>query len=661
MPYTIPPSGDTAIQDILKENLDPRIDPSQDFFHYANGTWIKNNPIPDDQSTWGIGNAVQEEIYKRLRIINQKSLGASWGVAKKLGDFWRSSLDSFEIQKLKLNPLAKELRQIKAIKNKTDLLNVVAEFQTKGIKMMFGSFTAQDAKKSELMAFYLWQGGLGIPNRDYYFNTDTRTTKIKNEYSRYIASVFELSGDNKLSAETKSATVLKLETSLARASRKLEDLRNPYLNYNKFAISKLSALSPSIAWSQMLARKNVKHIDSVIVGQPEFFKQLEIALNNTTIATWKDYMRFHLISYSAPFLDDATYQLYFNFYGLTLRGTKIPKARWKRMLDVEDQLLGEALGHLFVKEYFNEVAKKRYSELVENIRTTLKEHIEKLDWMSDSTKEKALYKLSAIKKKVGYPDKWKDFSTMNIKRQPLIRNVFNANIWWHNYEMHKLGKPVDRQEWKMSPQTDNAYYNSSNNEIVLPAGIFTVPGLLDAQLDDALVYGYAGASTIGHEITHGFDDQGRLFDARGNLSTWWTSSDSASFTQRAQVMVDQFNNYVVVDSAHINGKATLGENIADLGGILLGLDAFKKTESYKSGKLIGGFTPTQRYFLGYALGWLESERKEALASQVMVDVHAPAQFRVNGPLSNVDEFYKAFIIPPGSPMYRPDSLRVRIW
>jgi len=272
-----------------------------------------------------------------------------------------------------------------------------------------------------------------------------------------------------------------------------------------------------------------------------------------------------------------------------------------------------------------------------------------------------LYKLSVMRKKVGYPDKWKDFSAMKISRQPLVRNVLNANIWWHNFNVNKLGKPVDRDEWDMNPQTYNAYYNPSNNEIVLPAGIFTVPGFRDEELDDALVYGYAAASTIGHEITHGFDDEGRQFDAKGNLSPWWTPQDSAEFTKRAQMMVKQFNNYVVVDSAHINGKATLGENIADLGGIVLGLDAFKKTAAYKSGKLINGMTPLQRYFLGYALGWLGSERKEALAAQVMTDVHSPAKWRVNGPFSDVNEFYKAYRIPENSPMYLPDSLRVKIW
>jgi len=298
---------------------------------------------------------------------------------------------------------------------------------------------------------------------------------------------------------------------------------------------------------------------------------------------------------------------------------------------------------------------------VENIRTALHDRIEKLDWMSDSTKQKALHKLAVMNKKVGYPNQWKDYSDMQIDRCSLVRNVINANTWKHYYNVHKLGKPVDREEWHMNPQTYNAYYNPSNNEIVLPAGIFTVPGYRDNELDDALVYGYAGASTIGHEITHGFDDEGRQFDENGNLHAWWSPKDSAEFTERAEVMVQQFNNYIVVDSMHINGKATLGENIADLGGVLLGLDAFKKTDTYKSGTSINGMTPLQRYFLGYALGWLGHQRKEELATRLLTDVHSPAQWRVIGPFANVPEFYEAFHIKPGSTMYRPDSLRVRIW
>jgi putative endopeptidase len=323
--------------------------------------------------------------------------------------------------------------------------------------------------------------------------------------------------------------------------------------------------------------------------------------------------------------------------------------------------MGEMMGQLYVKEYFSAKAKQRYTDMVEAIRNALRTRIAGLAWMSDSTKQKAYTKLSAMKKKVGYPDKWKDFTAMQIGTESYVQNAIAANLWWHNYNMAKLGKPVDRDEWEMTPQTYNAYYNPSNNEIVLPAGIFTVPGYRDEELDDATVYGYAGASTIGHEITHGFDDQGRQYDEMGNLKSWWTKEDEAEFNKRADVMVKQFNAYEPVKGYHVNGKATLGENIADLGGILLGLEAFKKTEQYKKNEKLAGYTPLQRYFMGYALGWLGHTRDEQLRNRLLTDVHSPAKERVNGPMVDVDEFYTAFNIAPGSAMYTADSLRVRIW
>jgi len=363
---------------------------------------------------------------------------------------------------------------------------------------------------------------------------------------------------------------------------------------------------------------------------------------------------------SAGYLDDTTYNNYFE-YRKSLSGTSKPRPRWKRVLDAEESILGEALGQLFVKEYFNEKAKERYSNLVEAIRDAYKDRIKKLAWMSDSTKQKALDKLSKITKKVGYPDKWKDFSAMNIDKSAYVLNMQKANEWWHNYSVSKLGKPVDRTEWDMSPQTYNAYYNPSNNEIVLPAGMFTVPGMRDEELDDAFVYGYAAASTIGHEITHGFDDQGRQYDAKGNLKSWWLPNDSVQFTKRTLHIIKQFNEFNPVDTLHVNGAATQGENIADLGGLLLGIDALKKTEIYKKGEKIHGQTLLQRYFLGYAYSWMIQDRKERLASQIMLDVHAPAKERVNGPVVNIPEFYEAFGIKPGDKMYRADSLRVNIW
>jgi putative endopeptidase len=425
-------------------------------------------------------------------------------------------------------------------------------------------------------------------------------------------------------------------------------------------VKDLKKLSYLVNWKEYFKNIEAKKIDSLIVGQPNFYVALNDELKLTPVEEWKNYLRFHLIRNSAPYLDKQTFNNLFNFQK-KLTGTTIPRPRWKRVIDAEEDVMGEALGQIFVKEYFNEDAKKRYTDLVENIREAYKDRIKKLTWMSDSTKEKALRKLNKINKKVGYPDKWKDFSALNIDRGPYVLNVQRGKVWWHNYMMNKLGKPVDRDEWNMTPQTYNAYYNPGNNEIVLPAGIFAVPGMRDEDLDDAFVYGYAGASTIGHEITHGFDDQGRQYDEKGNLQNWWISSDGMQFSERAKRIIQQYNEFNPVDTLHINGDATQGENIADLGGLLLGLDAFKKTDVYKSGKKIGGLTPLQRYFVGYTYGWMYKERKERLASRVMTDVHSPAKERVNGPLVNVPEFYEAFNIKPGSKMYRKDSLRVAIW
>jgi putative endopeptidase len=651
-------------RDILASNIDTLTKPADDFFQFANGGWLKKNPIPPEESSWGIGNAVREEIYSRLRIINEKALAekASGGLSQRIGDFWFTAMDTITIEKQGIKPLQPELDKINRISSIQDLMNLVAAFYTKGIASMFAEGIGQDAKMSDRMAVYIGQGGIGLPNRDYYFNTDARTVKIRTAYLKHLNNVFRLLGYKTAGAAKAADAIMQLETSLAAASRKLEALRDPYANYNKMAVSDLQTLTPSINWPLWLKNSGITTgIDSVIVGQPEFLTALEKALTSTPLTTWKDYLRWNMVRTYAAYLSKAFVDENFSFYGKVLRGAQKPRARWKRVLDAEENVMGEALGQLFVKEYFNETAKKRYEDMVEAIRLSLKERIEQLPWMSDGTKQKALVKLAAIQKKVGYPDKWKDFTSMKIDRSAYVLNIISASQWWNQYQINKLGKPVDRTEWDMTPQTYNAYYNPSNNEIVLPAGIFTVPGFRDEQLDDALVYGYAGASTIGHEITHGFDDEGRQFDEAGNLKNWWTKEDEEKFKKRADVMVEQFNAYIPVDTLHINGAATLGENIADLGGVLLGLDAYKKTEEYKNGKKKGGFTPIQRYFLGYALGWLGQARKESLANQVLTDVHAPAKYRVNGPFVNVDDFFSAFDIKPTDKMYREESKRVKIW
>jgi len=652
-----------ARPDFLAANLDTTISPADDFFMYANGGWIKNTPIPDAESGWGIGNLVQEEIYDRLKKINGEAVkdqAAAGSISQKIGDFWYSGMDSLEIEKQGLQPLKADMEKIDAIKSAGDIVTIAADFHKKGIDVFFNDYVGQDDKNSEVMAYQLGQGGLGMPNRDYYFNTDERTLGVKKAYQLYMNKTFQQLGNDSSMAMKITAAIFQLETRLAKSSRKLADLRDPYKNYNKMDIAALNKLAGNMNWAVYLPAIGVTKLDSVIVGQPEFYSSLNNELKTTPLSDWKNYLRFHLVRNSAPYLDKQSYTNLFD-YRKSLSGASQQRPRWKRVLDAEENAVGEALGQLFVKEYFNETAKKRYTDLVESIRDAYKERIKNLAWMSDSTKQKAYEKLARITKKVGYPDKWKDFSALKIDRGPYVLNVQRANEWWNNYMVNKLGKPVDRTEWAMSPQTYNAYYNPSNNEIVLPAGIFTVPGLRDEELDDAFVYGYAAASTIGHEITHGFDDQGRQYNAQGNLTNWWQKNDSAQFSQRAKKIINQFNAFNPVDTLHINGDATQGENIADLGGLLLGLDAYKKTESFKKSEKIGGLTPVQRYFLGYAYGWMYQERKERLANQVMTDVHAPAKERVNGPMVNIPEFYEAFGIKPDSKMFRTDSLRVSIW
>ncbi len=655
---------DTASKpDVVAVNIDTTVSPSIDFFDFANGGWIKKNPIPAEQSAWGIGNLVIEENMKRLREISEKAAASNdkkGSNNQKIGDFWSTAMDSATIEKQGLTPLQPWLTKIDKISDVNSLITTVAELKKIGSSTLFSDYVAQDAKNSEVMSYQLNQGGLGLPEREYYFKNDSTTVNIRNQYVNFITHILTMSGEDAAIAKIDASNILQLETKLAAASRKIEDLRDPYKNYNKMSVADLSKKSNNINWSNYLPIIGVTKVDSVIVGQPEFFVALNGLLTSTPINNWKSYLKFNLISDMAAVLPDAYGKESFEFNKL-FSGAKVRKPRWKRAIQLEESLMGEMLGQLYVKEFFNETAKKRYTVMVDAIKEALKDRISKLTWMSDSTKQKAYIKLAAIKSKVGYPDKWKDFSSMQISKEGLASNYINANIWWHNYEYSKLGKPVDRDEWDMTPQTYNAYYNPSNNEIVLPAGIFTVPGYRDEELDDAVVYGYGGASTIGHEITHGFDDEGRQFDEKGNLVSWWTKTDEAAFNKKAEVMINQFNEFEPVKGYHINGKATLGENIADLGGILLGIEAFKKTTQYKEGKAIAGYTPMQRYFLGYALGWLGHTREEQLKNRLMTDVHSPAKYRVNGPFVDVDEFYSTFNIKPNSPMFRPDSLRVKIW
>lgn len=651
--------------DPLYKNLDTTVAPGDNFFLYANGTWIKNNPIPAAYSSWGIGNIVQEEIREKLKKVNEDALAANapkGSTTQKIGDFYYTGLDSAGIEKNGINPIQTKLNIIDQAKTKEDILSAAAYLTTLGVRNIIGVRVDQDDKNSEKMMVQLNQGGLGLPNRDYYFKTDARTTKIRADYSeKYLPAMLSLSGWDKDMTDAGAKGAFAIEKFLADSSRSLEALRDPYSNYHKMTAVALHSLTPDINWSVLFGRLQLAQVDSVIVGQPEFYRAVNTGLKKFSIDDWKAYLRLKLVISYAPYLNNAFIEENFRFANKVLRGQKAMLPRWKRVLDTENGIMGELLGQLFVKEYFSPKDKERYVAEVEAIRQEYREHIQKLDWMSAATKQKALAKLNAITPKVGYPDQWKDFSTLMINRDSYAGNVMQARQWMYQVNVNKLGKPVNRKEWGMTPQTYNASYDPSNNDITLPAAQLLIPGLKDEQVDDAMAYGYVAASVIGHEITHGFDDEGRLFDLKGNLKTWWTPQDSVNFTKRAQVLVDQFNNTKVLDSLHVNGKATLGENIADLGGLVLGVDAFKKTAQYKEGKKINGLTPMQRFFLGYALSWLGHERDEVLANQVLTDVHAPAFLRVNVPFTDVPEFYEAFHIKKGDKMWVDPDKRVKIW
>ncbi|HEY4150241.1 MAG TPA: M13 family metallopeptidase [Chitinophagaceae bacterium] len=657
-------SPETAAKpDFLYSDLDTTIRPNDDFFEYANGGWLKKNPIPSDESSWSIANLVIEENNNRLRTINEKaaqSNAAQGTTEQKVGDFWATATDSAAIEKQGVTALEPWFQQIDAVKDFSSLINTMISMEKIGVGNVLAWYIGQDDKNSDVMAVKFWQGGIGLPEREFYFKQDTTSQKIRTAYTAYISTVLTMSGMDSNTAAKSADGILAAETKLATVHRSREALRDPVKNYNKMSAGAFYQLAPSLHLAGYFQAIGVQKVDSVIVGQPEYYASLEKFFATTPLDVLKARMRFELIKEFSGALPDAYGIAAFKFSQL-FSGAKERRPRWKRVIRSEEAVMGELLGQLFAKEYFNENAKKRYEDMVEAIRTSYKERIQKLDWMSDSTKQKALKKLAAIKKKVGYPDKWKDFSSLDIKRDSYVKNLIRANQFWLQYSLNKLGKPVNRDEWEMYPQTYNAYYNPSNNEIVLPAGQLTVPGYRDEELDDALAYGYSAASTIGHEITHGFDDEGRQFDDKGNLVNWWTKDDEKKFKERSDMIAKQFDEFVVIDTFRINGKVTMGENIADLGGILLGWDAFVKTDQYKKGEKIAGLTPAQRFFLGYSLGWLSHTRNEQLRSQVLTDPHAPAKYRVNGPFVNVPAFYSTFDIKPGDKMYRADSLRVNIW
>jgi putative endopeptidase len=652
---------EVEFSDPLVTNRDTLVNPADDFFKYANGGWFKKNPIPSTEQSNGIFRTIADTINNQIKQICEKSAldeSAQVGSNKqKIGDFYASGMDSIAINKAGISPLKSEFSKIEAIKDIPTLVTSIAHLHTIGASPAFSFYIGQDDKISTKYALFLGQGGLGLGNRDYYFNTDEQTVKIRTEYVKHLQAMLKLIGQN----EAGATSIMKLETDLAKASRKLEDLRDPIKNYNKMTVASLGKSTSNINWNSIFPVLGVAKADSVIVGQPEFYKALNTFVKSYSIDDWKTYLKWDLVNSYAPYLNSTIEKQNFKFYSTVMNGVAKQKPRWKRVVGQTDGYLGELIGQVYVAEYLPKGSKEKLLEIGNNIRDVYADHIKKLDWMSAATKVKALNKLSKIVMKVGYPDKWKDMSSMKIDRKSYCGNVIQANIWAYKDMVNKYGKPVDRTEWSMQPQTYNAYYNPSNNEIVVPACNIIVPGFEGRMPDDAILYGIIGGSTFGHEITHGFDDQGSQYDENGNLNNWWTPEDLKKFQAKTKLIVSQFNKYTVLGNKHINGEATQGENIADLGGVVMGYEAFKKTAQYKNKEKISNLTPDQRFFLAYGYAWMVNIKDEALASQIMTDVHAPAQFRINGPLSNIPEFYKAFNVKPGNKMYQPDSLRVVIW
>ena len=651
--------------DPMISHIDSTIKPGDDFFLFANGKWFKENPIPASEQGNGLWTLIQDTINAQIRTICQTSAKLTnepkGSNKQKIGDFFSSGMDSLSLNKNSISGIQQDLAMIDAVKDLKGLVKATAHIHKISASPMFGFWIGQDDKISNKNAIFLGQGGLSLPDRGFYFDTDTRAKDIRAKFVTHLHNMFVIMGYDDAKAKAAAEKTMKLETALAKASRKKEDTRDPFLNYNKLAFPALQKSTPNLDWGMFMDGVGLKSVDTVIIGQPEFLQALNSNLKSVAINDWKDYLKYHLVRSLASYMDDKTYLESFNFYAKTLRGVQEPKPRWKRVVEQTDNSLGELIGQVYVVEYLPKGTKEKLQEIGNSIKEVYAGRIKSLDWMSETTKQKALVKLDKVIMKVGYPDKWKDLSNMEIDRNSYVKNVMSANKWEFEYMVSKYGKPVDRTEWSMQPQTYNAYYNPSNNEIVVPGCNIIVPGYERVMADDAILYSIIGGSTFAHEFTHGFDDQGCKYDELGNLNNWWTAQDSINFYAKTKMIVEQFNEYVAVDSLHINGEMTQGENIADLAGIAMGYEAFKKTTQFKEQKKIENYTVEQRFFLAYAYAWMINSRPEYIANQVKSDFHSPAKFRVNGPLADIDEFYTAFNVKEGDKMFRSADKRVKIW
>ncbi len=644
--------------------LDTTVSPGDDFFMYANGGWLKKNPIPPTETGYGSFNELKDRnqvILHNILIEAAADKAAVKGSNKqKIGDFFATAMDSARLNKEGIKPLQPYLKNIDAIKNIADLQKEIARLHVYGIRAFWGFGVQNDLKNSTTMAGYLVQSGLGLPDRDYYTKEDADSKKIQELYKGHVKNMLVLAGETADKAQAMAERIYKIEKSLAEASMTRVEQRDFHSQYNKMGLSKVTELTPSINWKHYVTDVHASTLDTLIVGQIKFMQRTEEILKSTAMSDIKEYMKWKLISAAADYMSDAFVQESFNFNGKVLQGQQEIKPRWKRALQETDNYLGEALGQLYVEKAFSPEAKKKVNEMVDNLFLAYKEHINKNDWMSEDTKKQALHKLSTINRKLGYPDKWRDYSSLTIDRSSYIENVVRGSEFEHKRQMAKLGKPIDRTEWGMTPPTINAYYNPVMNEIVFPAGIMQPP-FFNPDADDAVNYGSMGA-VIGHELTHAFDDQGAQFDAEGNLKNWWTKEDLDKFQGRTKVIEDQFSKIEALPGVNINGALTLGENIADLGGLSIAYTGFRLSLKGKAEPAkIDGFTADQRFFLGFAQVWRGSLRDEFMKQMIMTNPHSPNKYRVLGTLPNMPEFYQAFGLKESSKMYRPAGQRAKVW
>jgi len=630
---------------VVLGEMDPSAEPCKDFFQYANGTWVTKNPIPADRSSY---SSFSEVFDRNLNILHQiledasKDKAASeWSVVGKVGAFYKSGMDTAKIEAERAKPLEEELARIDQIKDTLGMQEAIARYHQFGVFPAFQLQAIQDFKESTEIIGMVYQGGLGMPDRDYYVSDDQKMKAIRKEYVAHIAKMFQLLGEKKSLAEMEATKVMDFETQLAKRSMTQVEQRDPNAIYHKMTVADMDALTPSWPWPRYFTKVGLSNPGSINVAQLEFLKEVGRMVADHPLDDWKAYLRWQLIHATAGRLSSDFVAEDFHFNETVVRGTKELKPRWKRVVETTDQRLGEALGQLFVETAFSAEAKKRALDLVTNVKAALRDRIQSLDWMGDETKKQALRKLDAIRVKVGYPDKWRDYSGLMVDRNSYVLNVMQADAFEFQRNLNKIGNPVNRDEWQMTPPTVNAYYDWSFNDINFPAGILQPP-FFDGNADDASNYGGIGM-VIGHELTHGFDDQGRQFDAEGNLKNWWTAEDEKRFNERAAMVDSQYSGYVAIDNLHVNGKLTLGENIADIGGLKIAYLALKKSmEGNPPAEKIDGFTPEQRFFLSFAQIWHGQERPEQIRLRVTTNPHSPNRFRVLGPLADTPEFSSAF-------------------